>query len=177
MNAKKTPPEGRRKGRGRTWARRGLLAVLAAAAAVMAWGRFFAPEPPAQAPRPSVTASRTPAPQAAQERSARETAYDKDVAALNALLDSDAADADTRAQAARQLERLIADHQSELGLEEALNEAGFAPCLVLLQNGALTVVVPSAEMRGETGAAIVALCTAHTDIGAENIRIMARQEL
>lgn len=178
MNAKKAPPEGRAKKRTFTWLRRGLLAALIAAAAALAWLRLPAPAP-SDAPEPdaSLSAGQTPAPAAAQERTARETAYDKDVAALTALLDSGAADEETRAQAAARLDQLVADHQSELGLEETLNQAGFSPCVVLLQNGALTVIVASSDMTAETSAAILSLCAAHTDIGVENIRIMAREAL
>ncbi len=178
MNAKKAPPEGRAKKRTFTWLRRGLLAALIAAAAALAWLRLPAPAP-SDAPEPdaSLSAGQTPAPAAAQERTAREAAYDKDVAALTALLDSGAADDETRAQAAARLDQLVADHQSELGLEEALNQAGFSPCVVLLQNGALTVIVASSDMTAEASAAILSLCAAHTDIGVENIRIMAREAL
>lgn len=179
MNAKKAPPEGRaKKKRTATWLRRGLLAALIATAAALAWLRLPAPAP-SDAPEPdaSLSAGQTPAPAAAQERTARETAYDKDVAALTALLDSGAADEETRAQAAARLDQLVADHQSELGLEEALNQAGYSPCVVLLQNGALTVIVASSDMTAEASAAILSLCAAHTDIGVENIRIMAREAL
>ena len=173
MNAKKASPEGRTKKRTFPWLRWGLLAVLIAAAAVLAWLRL-----PADALEPgaSLSAGQTPAPAATQERTAREAAYDKDVAALTALLDSGAADEETRAQAAGRLDRLVADHQSELGLEEALNQAGYSSCAVLLQNGALTVIVASSDMTAEASAAILSLCAAHTDIGVENIRIMAREE-
>lgn len=178
MNAKKAPPEGRAKKRTFTWLRRGLLAALIATAAALAWLRLPAPAP-SDAPEPdaSLSAGQTPAPAAAQERTAREAAYDKDVAALTALLDSGAADEETRAQAAARLDQLVADHQSELGLEETLNQAGYSPCVVLLQNGALTVIVASSDMTAETSAAILSLCAAHTDIGVENIRIMAREAL
>lgn len=178
MNAKKAPPEGRAKKRTFTWLRRGLLAALIAAAAALAWLRLPAPAP-LDAPEPdaSVSAGQTPAPAATQERTAREAAYDKDVAALTALLDSGAADEETRAQAAARLDQLVADHQSELGLEETLNQAGYSPCVVLLQNGALTVIVASSDMTAEASAAILSLCAAHTDIGVENIRIMAREAL
>ena len=178
MNAKKTSPEGRAKKRTFPWLRRGLLAVLIAAAAALAWLRLPAPAP-SDAPEPgaSLSAGQTPAPAAAQERTARETAYDKDVAAHTALLDSGAADDETRAQAAARLDQLVADHQSELGLEETLNQAGYSPCVVLLQNGALTVIVASSDMTAEASAAILSLCAAHTDIGVENIRIMAREAL
>ena len=180
MNTKKASPEGRAKQRTITWLRRSLLAALVAAAAALAWLRLPALTPsdvPPDTPEPSASLSQTPTPAATQERTAREAAYDKDVAALTALLDSGAADEETRAQAAARLDQLVADHQSELGLEEALHQAGFSPCVVLLQNGALTVIVASSEMTAETSAAILSLCAAHTDIGVENIRIMARETL
>ena len=179
MNAKKAPSEGRAKKRTVPWLRRGLLGALIAAAAALAWLRLPAPDAAGRrrSRASSLSAAQTPAPAAAQERTAREAAYDKDVAALTALLDSGAADEETRAQAAERLDRLVADHQSELGLEEALNRAGYSPCVVLLQNGALTVIVASADMTAEASAAILSLCTAHTDIGVENIRIMAREAL
>ena len=173
MNEKKAPPQGRGKGRKHAWPRRALLVALIAAAVLAVRGL-----PETEAPKTPAAPSETPAPTSnASERAAREAAYDKDVAALTALVDSAAADDETRAQAARQLERLISDHQSELGLEEALAQAGFAPCLVLMQNGSLTVIVSSQEITGEQSAAILALCTAHTDVEAENIRIMTRQAL
>jgi len=70
------------------------------------------------------------------------------------------------------MERMIGDHQSELAVEEALHQAGFAPALVLVQNGALTVMLSAASPDAETSASILNLCVSHTDIAAENIRIM-----
>ena len=180
MNAKKTPAQGRA-GK-RTWLRRGLLAALLLAALALGAARLWGHSPAGRpVPTPSQTGgslpAATPAPAAPSERSAREAAYDKDVAALTALLESGAADADTQAQAARRLERLVADHQTELGLEDALQRAGFAPCLALMQNGALTVVVNAPQLTAEAGAAILSLCAAHSDVEVENIRIMAREGL
>ena len=126
MNAKKAPPEGRAKKRTFTWLRRGLLAALIAAAAALAWLRLPAPALGRAGARASLSAANARACRRAGTHRAG-TAYDKDVAALTALLDSGAADEETRAQAAARLDQLVADHQSELGLEETLNQAGFRP--------------------------------------------------
>ncbi len=185
MNANKKPPQrGVKDGcKTRAWLRRGLLAALVVTACVLLWAQSAqspgAPSAqPTASPHPSAPLqTQTPAPTqdaAHAERTAREAAYDKDVAALTALLQSGAADEPTRAQAAQRLEQLVGDHQTELGLEDALQKAGFAPCVVLLQNGALTVVV-SGQMSAEQSAAILSLCVAHSDVAAENIRIMARE--
>ena len=147
------------------WLRRGVLIGLAAAACFLIRARQ---NTSIQLPAPTVS----PAPAVQEnERSVREAAYDKDVAALEKLLDSGAADGQTQAQAARKLESMIAEHQSETALEEALLQAGFQPVLVLCQNGALTVMVRE-SLSTEAGASVLGLCMAHTDIAAENIRIM-----
>lgn len=166
MTIQKKPP----KGRCGSWIRCGALASLLLAAALLLW-QGATQEAPPQQPAASPAASPAPAPRA-NERTAREAAYDKDIAALRALVQSEAADPATRTQAAEHIDRLVGDHQSELGVEAALHSAGFTDCAVLIQNGAMTVIVNAPDQ--EKSAAILALCTAHTDVGVENIRIMAR---
>ncbi len=149
------------------WFRRGLLTVLVLAAGILWYAegrRQNAPEVHA-----------TPVPTARQdERLKRETAYDRDVAALEALLESGAADAATQELAARKLTELIGEHQYEIGLETALLEAGYENAVVLMQNGAVTVMVPPERLNEETGAQLLELCVIHAGVGAENIRIMGR---
>lgn len=171
MNAQKKPLQRGGKKRIGLWCRRGLLAALALAAGILIWERL--PEQPAQpAPSPTPARSETPAPVAADERSAREAAYDKDMAALKELMANEALGEDVRTQAAERLNQMVADHQTELGLEEALVRAGFGPCMALVQNGALTIALPAGEIDAAQSAAVLSLCAAHTDIAVENIRIM-----
>lgn len=149
------------------WLRRGLLAVLVLAAGLLWWveGR----QTPAQDELPLVT----PAPTARQnERLKRENAYDRDVAALQAILESGSADAATQELAAQKLTELIGEHEHEIGLETALLEAGYENAVVLVQNGAVTVMVPSAMLNEATGAQILELCVVHAGVGAENVRVM-----
>ena len=94
------------------------------------------------------------------------------MAKLQALTEDPALAEETRQQAARQMARMIDQHQLELGLEEALTNAGFAPCLVLMQNDALTVAVSASEVTAAQSAVILSICLAHTEVAAENIRIM-----
>lgn len=148
----------------RGWLRRGLLGLLVICAGWMLWQD--AETPGAASPQPTPA----PAQEAESGRALREEAYDKDRASLEALLDSGAADEQTRAQAAKRLEQLVSDHQSEIAVEEALRGAGYQPVLVLLQNGALTVML-TGDNAGDS-AAIFALCAAHAGISPENIRIM-----
>jgi len=151
--------------------RRGLLVALILAAGGLWWmeGR----NEPAQELPPAIT----PAPIVQRdERMKREESYERDVAALQALLESGAADETTQEMAAQKLAALIGEHQNEIGLENALQEAGYSSAVVLVQNGAVTVMIPQEMLTEETSAQILALCVAHTDAGAENVRVMAMKE-
>ncbi len=145
-----------------------VLAVLILAAAWLWWqeGR----SEPAQEPLTLITP--VPAPQN-DERLKRETAYERDVSALQALVESQTADEATQKMAAQKLAALIEEHQNEIGLENALQEAGYSSAVVIVQNGAVTVMVPQEMLNEEASTQIIALCVAHTDAGAENVRVMA----
>lgn len=146
-----------------------IFLLLAAAAFLIFWHqpRQISPETP-----PETTPVITPAPSAGNERSAREAAYDKDMEALKELIGRESADQAVRDQAALQLSRMVENHQTELAIEEALIQAGFSPCLVVMQNDALTVNLIGAELSGTDGVTILSICTAHSDVAVENIRIM-----
>lgn len=162
-----------------TWARLGILMALLLTAGVLLWRqspqRLTAGEPDASV-RAAPSASISPAPtgQGAAEsgRTARELAYDKDVNALTSLISKENVSEGIRDQAAQQLAQMIANHTTELAVEEALLHAGFAPCLAVLQNDALTVSVGIDELTSAQSGAILAVCVAHSDVAAENIRIM-----
>lgn len=151
------------------WLRRGILLMLLISAGMMIWMQQNA----AVENAPSVTAQPVQtAPR--DERSVREAAYAKDLAALEKLLESDAADEQTRTQAARRIQRMAEEHQYELAIEEALLQAGYQPVLVLCQNGALTVMTQE-NLTAEQSAAVLSICIAHADVAAENVRIMQAQ--
>ena len=125
-------------------------------------------------PRQEIQPAPTPTPLAARqdERTAREKAYDQDVETLRILMNDKEGTA--REQASLRLEQMVKEHQTELGIEEALQSAGYSSAFVLMQNGALTILVDQENLTEEASAAVLALCTAHSDVAAENIRIMPR---
>ncbi len=141
------------------WMRRGLLLALVCAAAGMLLGNRE---------KPKTVAQPTPAPTAAPNRRlSREEAYEKDLEALRQL--AQAGDE----YAAEQMRQLIGMHQSEWAIEEALLNAGFERCLVVAQKGSITVMVDDEKMTEENSARILALCMAHAEVDAQNVRIMA----
>lgn len=173
--------EDRRKQARGTWRRLIILMVLLLAVGVMLWQgkiKTAAPEADAAAAStasPAVTPTSTPGTAPATGRTARELAYDKDMAALQALIENSKADEAILDQAAEQLTKMTANHQTELGIEEALTKAGFDPCMVLLQNDAMTVTVSALELTATESATILAVCAAHSDVAVDNIRIMTGQ--
>lgn len=144
--------------------RRVVLIALLAAAAGMVW-RGEKAEVPVAAPEPAMAVS------AVSRRDTREEGYAKDLEALQALAQKEDGEF-----AREQLGRLIDAHQSELAIEEALNETGFGDALVIVQNGSVTVMMPAEKMTQENSAGILALCMAHADVGAENVRLMSWEE-
>lgn len=159
----------KKKSRGRGW----LLMLLLAAAVVLGWLRWGSM--PVTRPAETVQPVQTPAvlpPQALTARQQREAAYEKDLAAVQALVGQQDLREETRQQAAAQAAQMIRQHQMELGLEEVLVNAGFAPCLVLMQNDALTIAVSAPEVTAAQSAVILSICLEHTEVASENIRIM-----
>ena len=168
----------------------GALVLLLGAAGALLWGGGFqglmekisgsSPSPGGlegllEGGKALLEPSPSPIPKAGDleaQRTLREIAYQEDREALSALSQNPEVAEKTREDAAAQLALMVASHQSELGIEEALQAAGFEPCLVLLQNGALTVMVRGDSLTSAQSATILSLCAAHAQVGVENIRIM-----
>ena len=55
---------------------------------------------------------------------------------------------------------------------ESGHEAGYENAVVLMQNGAVTVMVPQERLNEETSAQLLELCVVHAGVGAENVRVM-----
>lgn len=175
MKTNHMPPEDLFAHKERKWVRLWLLAALLVAAAVLGWLRWGGQQPASSLPEgtaavPTETPS-LPSP-ALTARQQREAAYEKDLAAVQALVQQEMLREETRQQAAAQAAQMILQHQTELGLEEALVHAGFAPCLVLMQNDALTIAVSASEVTAAQSAVILSICLEHTEVASENIRIM-----
>ena len=138
-----------------------VIAVLVTAAGLLTWKEMQ--EPVQLPPAETVSAKEN-------ERSAREAAYVSDLEQLKNLVQT--ADKSTAEQAARRMEQMIGAHQTELAVEEALHRAGYPSAFAVMHNGSLTVIAEQTALTAEASAVILALCTAHADVGADQIRIM-----
>ena len=119
---------------------------------------------------PSATVSKTPL---KEYQDKRESTRKEDMIALNALAANDKVDQTARDQAHGQLLELIQCRESELAIEGALTGAGLAPCVAVVQRGAVTVLVEKKELSQAEATMILSIATAHSGEAPENIRIMA----
>ncbi len=119
---------------------------------------------------PTPSFSKTPL---ATYQEKRETTRQADMAALQTLASNEKVDQTTRDQAQEELLEVIRCRESELAIEGALTGAGLAPCVAVVQRGAVTVLVEKKELTQTEATMILTLATAHTGEVPENIRIMA----
>jgi len=101
----------------------------------------------------------------------RESAYQRDINALTALIQQEELDARTREAAAEQLQTLIAAHTASAALEEALADSDLSPCAAVISGGSLTLVTASPSVSDEDSALVLTLAQAHAGIEPENVRI------
>ena len=103
----------------------------------------------------------------------REATRQADMAALQTLAANERVDQTARDQAQDELLEVIRCRESELAIEGALTGAGLAPCVAVVQRGAVTVLVGKKELTQTEATMILTLSAAHSGEAPENIRIMA----
>lgn len=103
----------------------------------------------------------------------REATRRADMAALQALVSNEKVDQTARDQAQEELQEVIRCRECELAIEGALTGAGLAPCVAVVQRGAVTILVEKKELTQTEATMILTLTAAHTGEVPENIRIMA----
>ena len=103
----------------------------------------------------------------------REETRRADMAALETLAANEKVDQAARDQAQEELMEVIRCRESELAVEGALTGAGLAPCVAVVQRGAVTVLVEKKELTQTEATMVLTITAAHTGETPENIRIMA----
>jgi len=103
----------------------------------------------------------------------REATRQADMAALETLAANEKVDQAARDQAQEELLEVIRCRESELAIEGVLTGAGLAPCVAVVQRGAVTVLVEKKELTQTEATMILTITAAHTGEVPENIRIMA----
>ena len=93
-------------------------------------------------------------------RISRDSAYQRDMAALETLISN---------------ENTVALHQAQLALEGALLTSELAPCCAVVTDGSVTIVTEKQEITEQDTALVLTLVQVHTGISASGVRIMTAQ--
>lgn len=109
-------------------------------------------------------------------RRQREDTAISDMAALQALCDSEALDHDTREDAASRLRALVDTRQQQSALECALAGSDIAPCLAIITPGCVTIVTDKPALTAEEQTQALALVQAHAGVEPSGVRIICGNE-
>ena len=108
-------------------------------------------------------------------RISRDSAYQRDMAALETFISSENTDRAARQSAAEELQAYVALHQAQLALEGALLTSELAPCCAVVTDGSVTIVTEKQEITEQDTALVLTLVQVHTGVPASGVRIMTAQ--
>ena len=135
-------------------------------------------ETPKATPTVSLPISETAAvPRSAldQYKETRDTDALRDMAALEVLINQEALDPQTRADAAAQLQHLVDRRQKQTALEGALSQSGIYPCAAVVDTGCVTIVTEKETLsEGET-ALVLTMAQLHADVMPSGVRVITAQ--
>ena len=101
-------------------------------------------------------------------RISRDSAYQRDMAALETLISENT-------DRAEELQAYVALHQAQLALEGALLTSELAPCCAVVTDGSVTIVTEKQEITEQDTALVLTLVQVHTGVPASGVRIMTAQ--
>jgi len=105
----------------------------------------------------------------------RDSNHSQDVAALETLCVQENLDAETRRQAAAQLQEMIRCREAQSAIEKALENSSLAPCAAVVSGGSLTIVTEKTSFTDEDAALVMTLAKAHAGIAPADVRIMTAE--
>lgn len=108
-------------------------------------------------------------------RLARNETELRDLAALEAICQSDAVDAELRADAAQALQTLVSARQRQLAVEGALLQSGLGDCVAVITGDILTLVSQQKTLTAQQSAQVVELAQIHAGVSAANIRVVCAE--
>ena len=107
----------------------------------------------------------------------QEETFLADMATLQSLCSQENLSAATREDAARQLQRMVDNRQSQLALEGALSQSGVYPCVAVISQGSVTIVTGKSDLSSGESALVMTLAQAHTGVEPAGVRVMTAGEI
>lgn len=105
-------------------------------------------------------------------RSEREQTREMELGWLDEIIATSATDSETLEDAQAQKLALVAQMEKEFAIENLIRAKGFADAAVTFHQGAVSVVVASAELTAEQAAQILEIVQSETKESAENIKVI-----
>lgn len=111
-----------------------------------------------------------------QYRQQRDETAMQDMAALQALVDAEKLDDQTRQDAAQRLATLVERREQQMDLEGALLESGLWPCVAVVSTGSVTIVTEKETLSDSERTLLLTMVQAHTSVDAGSVRIVCNGE-
>lgn len=105
----------------------------------------------------------------------RDSTYVTDLTALESLCSQEDLDAQTRRQAAEQLQEIIRCRQAQDAIEKALANSSLVPCAAVVSGGAVTIVTQQSSFTDEDAALVMTLAAAHAGADPSDVRIITAE--
>lgn len=105
----------------------------------------------------------------------RDSAYATDLTALQTLCTQEDLDAETRRQAAEQLQEIIRCREAQDAIEKALANSSLVPCAAVVSGGAVTIVTQRTSFAQEDAALVMTLAAAHAGADPSDVRIITAE--
>lgn len=106
----------------------------------------------------------------------RDTAALEDMSALQTLVNQPELDAQTRADAAAQLQRIVDHRQKESALEGALLQSGLYPCAAVVNEGSVTIVTEKATLSDGETALLLTMAELHAGVLPSGVRVVTSDQ-
>lgn len=97
-----------------------------------------------------------------------------DLSALQALIDQDKLDDQTRHDAALQLQSLVDAREKQLALESALLSSGIYPCVAVISPGNVTIVTRKETLSEAETALLLTMAQVHAGAEAASVRVITK---
>lgn len=105
----------------------------------------------------------------------RNSAHISDLSALENLCAQEDLDAETRRQAAEQLQEIIRCSQAQEAIEKALANSSLVPCAAVVSNGSVTIVTQQSTFSDSDAALVMTLAAAHAGANPSDVRIITAE--
>ena len=102
----------------------------------------------------------------------RQEARDEAIDVLKLVTESDEASSEAKAEASAKISKIAVDIQNEANIETLVKAKGFAECVAIISDDAVSVIVSAEELKANQTAQILTIVYETTGISPEKVSII-----